>query len=562
MDKPAPAGRRAAALIAGPHAVRAAQLAFVFPVLALELLLAATSPVEMVGMASLTGLGVALLATLAAISVPWGRLPAWAVSAVPFADVVALSAFHLVPSASIAGALVVIPAMWLGALHRSPGALLVTTASMAAFTVPSLLAAGGDLEGLSRAVVLPMVACVTAACMAAVAEMWTAQNESLAEQGARLEQALEEFRTHRAMHEAIIDTVGVGLLALGPGGEYRSMNPQQQQFLRVAFPDGHQGVAGQPGAVRAADNISEIAYDDMPSVRAMRGETFSDHNIWIGTDPARSLVLSVSARPLPGPDGNPDGAVLAYHDVTDLMRALRVKDDFVASVSHELRTPLTSIMGYLDLAREHPELPTEVAHYLSVAGRNADRLSLLVSDLLAVAQVEGAAMRLLPAPTDLGAVVHRCLDDVTSRAIAAGVTVTETIGPLPRVVADAGRIAQVVDNLLSNAVKYTPPGGRVRVVLQRDGADVLLEVSDTGIGLSADDREGLFTKFFRARNATERAIPGIGLGLAISKAIIDAHGGRIEVDSEEGAGTTVRVALPFVPTEPAPPLEDRLDSVG
>jgi signal transduction histidine kinase len=289
----------------------------------------------------------------------------------------------------------------------------------------------------------------------------------------------------------------------------------------------------------------------MPSVRAMNGETFSDHTVWVGPDPGSRLALSVSARPLVGNHGDVEGAVLAYHDISELMRALRVKDDFVAAVSHELRTPLTSIIGYLDLASDHKDaLPQEVVHYLAVAERNADRLLVLVSDLLTAAQAQGTTMRLTPEPTDLTLLVRAAVDGIAQRARVEGLQVRTHVEQMPLVVADPCRVAQVMDNLLSNAVKYTPRGGSIDVVLERGETGVTLTVKDTGMGVAAGDMSSLFTKFFRARNATERAIPGVGLGLVITKAIVDAHGGTIDLDSEEGVGTQVRVTLPFVPTGP------------
>jgi signal transduction histidine kinase len=302
--------------------------------------------------------------------------------------------------------------------------------------------------------------------------------------------------------------------------------------------------------VYAADNATTVGYDDMPSVRAMNGETFNDVTIWVGGGHAPDRrALSVSARPLLDEDGAFDGAVLAYHDITDLMRALSVKDDFVAAVSHELRTPLTSIIGYLDLASDHDAvLPEEVRHYLSVAERNADRLLLLVSDLLTAAQTQRTAMRLSPEPTDLVGLVRTGLDAVAQRARIEGKRVDARLEPLPKVIADPCRVSQVVDNLLSNALKYTPSGGAIEVTLERGETGVRLTVADTGMGISARDQAAVFTKFFRARDVTDLAIPGIGLGLVITKAIVDAHGGHIVLQSQQDVGTTVHVTLPFVPT--------------
>jgi signal transduction histidine kinase len=240
-----------------------------------------------------------------------------------------------------------------------------------------------------------------------------------------------------------------------------------------------------------------------------------------------------------------NGAVLAFQDITTLMRALRVKDDFVASVSHELRTPLTSIMGYVDMVLDQEELTERMERSLNVVMRNAERLLLLVSDLLMTAQAESGTLSMKTVATDLSRVVRQCIDSAIPRAEAAGVRLEARLGKLPQMQADPDRLDQVVSNLLSNAIKYTPKGGRVTVSLEQVGESALITVRDTGIGISSADQKSLFVRFFRASAVEKRAMPGVGLGLVITKAIVEAHGGGIEVTSEEGRGTTVYVGLPL-----------------
>jgi two-component system, OmpR family, phosphate regulon sensor histidine kinase PhoR len=496
----------------------------------------------------LLGLALILLATLVTCTPAFSSYASWAMMTIPLIDLGAICAFHLVPEVDVVGALVAVPALWLGGIYRWRGVAIVSVFSTVIFTIPKLLNIGTSEGGWPRAAAIVLFAVIASTAMATIVELWIRQVVRLQEQGVQLSEALEVAEGHRQHIETIVQTVDVGMAALGPDGSYISMNPRHQELMRLVFPDGHRGVAGQDGYVFAADNSTKLEHDQMPSVRAQRGETFSDSQMWIGKEPSTRLAISASARPMLDENGSFAGAVLAYHDITDLMRALRVKDDFVASVSHELRTPLTSIMGYLDLASEqNDQLPDEVVHYLGVASRNADRLLLLVSDLLTAAQGDSAAMLLFPESTDLSALVRLGLDDVAHRAQLAGLALRSDIEPQLLVMVDQGRIEQVVENLLSNAMKYTRPGGTISLSLEREGSNVVLAVSDTGIGISAEDQERLFTKFFRANSATESAIPGIGLGLVISKTIIDAHGGTITLESREGVGTSVRVSLPFVP---------------
>jgi PAS domain S-box-containing protein len=225
--------------------------------------------------------------------------------------------------------------------------------------------------------------------------------------------------------------------------------------------------------------------------------------------------------------------------------AERLKDEFFALVSHELRTPLTSIIGYLELVLEEDAIDAETRRFLEVVGRNAQRLLRLVGDLLFVAQVEAGNLALDPGSVDLAATAAESVEAARPRAEEHGIELVLDAGRLPDTKGDAGRIGQAIDNLVSNAIKFTPDGGRVEVSLRRDGGDGVIEVTDTGMGIADDDQALLFDRFFRSSTATESAIPGVGLGLSIVKAIVEGHGGRMEVDSEPGAGTTFRAILPL-----------------
>jgi PAS domain S-box-containing protein len=221
----------------------------------------------------------------------------------------------------------------------------------------------------------------------------------------------------------------------------------------------------------------------------------------------------------------------------------RLKDGFVALVSHEVRTPLTSILGYLELLSEQ-ELTEEQRLYTNIIDRNSTRLLRLINDLLFIAQIEDGQLTVEHDHVDLGAIIAEALDAAAPIAKSGDVELIGDRAMSLAMTGDGGRLAQLIDNLISNAVKFTPAGGKVEVVAGTTTSSVWLEVRDTGIGISADDQERLFNKFFRTRVATKASIQGTGLGLAISKAIVQAHGGTIGVESAEDAGTTFRVELP------------------
>jgi len=224
----------------------------------------------------------------------------------------------------------------------------------------------------------------------------------------------------------------------------------------------------------------------------------------------------------------------------------RLKDEFVSLVSHELRTPLTSIRGYIELLLEDgDDVGADQRRYLEIVDRNSERLLELVSDLLFLAEIEAGKLGIERSQVDLSKIVEECIETSSPVADAHGIELNAKVDRVPRLQGDRARLAQVLDNLVSNGLKFTPSGGRVEVRLSAQDGAAILEVEDTGLGIPVDEQERLFERFFRSSNAAENAIPGTGLGLTITKAIVERHGGRIEVDSAENTGTTVRVSLPL-----------------
>jgi signal transduction histidine kinase len=221
----------------------------------------------------------------------------------------------------------------------------------------------------------------------------------------------------------------------------------------------------------------------------------------------------------------------------------RLKDEFVSSISHELRTPLTSIAGYVELLQEEESDPQKLGH-LAIVARNSERLLALVTDLLFAARLQYGRLELERSPVDVRSLVVQCVDSARPRARAASVRLQLHVEDVPQIAGEPAKLAQLLDNLVSNAIKFTPSNGHVDVRLTPHPEMIRIEVSDTGIGIPDVERERLFERFFRAQSALERQIQGTGLGLYISKAIVDAHDGRIGVTSTPGMGTTFIVELP------------------
>jgi signal transduction histidine kinase len=246
-----------------------------------------------------------------------------------------------------------------------------------------------------------------------------------------------------------------------------------------------------------------------------------------------------------------------YQDVTDIKAAEReraqlqeMKSEFVASVSHELRTPLASIKGYTELLLDGGAgaLNPLQREFLGTVFESGEQLEWLIDDLLDVSRLEanrfGMELARVRAEELVRAAVTRIRPLTDELVVELKV---ETEPNLPEVRGDPRRLEQVLNNLLSNAVKFTPPGGKITVSARKAGDEGLeIAVSDTGVGIPAEDLPHLFERFYRAHNVAESAASGTGLGLYISRAIVDMHGGTIAVESELHRGSTFRVWLPTI----------------
>ena len=230
-------------------------------------------------------------------------------------------------------------------------------------------------------------------------------------------------------------------------------------------------------------------------------------------------------------------------------RATRIKDEFLATLSHELRTPLSAIMGWTQLLMKAGDgvKPADVARAVAVIDRNVRLQVQLVDDLLDLSKIMSGKVRLDLQQFSLIDAVQAAVDSARPVADAKSVRLEAMLDPTPVTVnADSGRLQQVIWNLLSNAIKFTPKGGRIQVLLQRVNSHVEISVSDTGIGIPAHFLPYVFDRFSQQDSSTTRSYGGLGLGLAISKQLVELHGGTIRVRSQgENAGSTFFVELPL-----------------
>jgi len=247
--------------------------------------------------------------------------------------------------------------------------------------------------------------------------------------------------------------------------------------------------------------------------------------------------------------GEITGALVLFHEITELKKIDQVRRDFVANVSHELRTPLSILRGYIETLLDTPETSREeLSRILRVMERHSKRLDLLVDDLLTLAQLESANPNLQLVDIDLANFFREVIRDWEKKLATKELNlIVDVPVDLAAIRADRVRLQEALYNLLDNAVKYSREHGEIRLIARRRDEEIVLSVSDDGVGIAEEDLPRIFERFYRADKArTAENIRGTGLGLAIVKHIAQLHGGHVEAESETEKGTTIRVVLPVV----------------
>ena len=356
-------------------------------------------------------------------------------------------------------------------------------------------------------------------------------------------------RRARADLETLVDTSPVGVVVFdAQTGMPASFNREAMRIVDgLREPDQSHRQLLDVMSVRRADG-REFSLEEFPLADLLRaGDTVRAEEIVLRTPNGRSVSALLNGTPIAGEDGAVESFVVTLQDMTPLEEMERLRADFLAMVSHELRAPLTSIKGsaatVLGAARDLD--PAVMRQFFRIIEDQADHMNELVSDLLDVARIETGELPVVPEPAEVSMLVERARSAFGN---AGGEHPLEIdVEPdLPLVLADRGRVAQVLVNLLSNAARHSPPGSAIRVSAARDGVHVAVAVSDEGRGIPAERLPHLFRKFSGA-DAGEQQMGNTGLGLAICKGIVEAHGGRIRAESNGvGLGARFTFTLPTV----------------
>jgi two-component system, OmpR family, phosphate regulon sensor histidine kinase PhoR len=358
--------------------------------------------------------------------------------------------------------------------------------------------------------------------------------QDMADQRLRRDAELKEQSQRTA---ALFDRMVEGLIVVDAGGRIRVANRAAAELFRFEPPafgktileaTRHHEVAAVVGRLERELEVlgHEMRIDSMDSPR----------------------FLQVNALALRDTAGAADGAIVVFHDLTRLRQLEGVRQEFVANVSHELRTPLSLIKSAVEtLIEGGKEDPAALSRFLQIIDKHANRLALLIDDLLLLSTLDSGGLRLNKQPLAFRAVVQEAMDDLQARARARDITLVNSVPGALVAVVDSERIRQVVSNLVDNAIKYGRPGGRAAVEgrILRNGR-VEVTVADDGPGIPKESQERIFERFYRVDKARSREQGGTGLGLAIVKHVIQAHGGDVRLESEPGTGSM------FIFTVPSP----------
>jgi two-component system phosphate regulon sensor histidine kinase PhoR len=357
---------------------------------------------------------------------------------------------------------------------------------------------------------------------------------SLNRTAARLERTIHTLTEERNLSSAILGSMVEGVAVVNGSERLVFANSGFAEILGLDVPP--TSGSGLVEVVRQTELVEAVR-------KVLGGEPRVQSEIVTGTLRQHYFAITVAAVRA----GETTGAVVVLHDITELRKLERVRRDFVANVSHELRTPLTAIQGFAEtLLAGAIDDPQNRTRFLEIILEHSRRLARLTDDLLMLSKMDAERLELeirrLPVPQ----IIQSCLETAQRRASEKDLRISLNMPQgLPDIAGDRRRLAEVLQNLLDNAIQYTLPGGQILVSAEKGEGEVILTVSDTGIGIPKADQPRIFERFYRVDVARSREAGGTGLGLAIAKHLVDVHGGRLWVDSEVGQGSQFHFSVPL-----------------
>ncbi len=360
---------------------------------------------------------------------------------------------------------------------------------------------------------------------------------ALSETATRLDETIRTLKDERNQSAAILGSMSVGVVVVGP--DQRIIFCNQAFFDSLALSDAPS--EGKPLVeVTSQPELPKLIHAALSTGEVVQSEL----------EAATPRLRHFQVRVAPIRADSSSAAVLVLHDITEIRRVERVRRDFVDNVSHEFKTPLTAIQGFAEtLLSGALEDPKNSRLFLEIISDHAVRLSQLTNELLKLSQIETGRLELNLRPLAVPDLVDACVETARIKAAPKGLSLdNQCAADLPRVRADRQYLREVLQNLLDNAIRYTPSGGKVTISAKSNGDMVQISVADTGVGILHDEQQRIFERFYRTEAARMLETSGTGLGLAIAKHLIEAHKGRIEVESEVGKGSVFSVYVPIITT--------------
>jgi len=358
---------------------------------------------------------------------------------------------------------------------------------------------------------------------------------------------LAEHRRQATELDTIINSLADGLIIYGPEQEILRINPAGERILGLTAEERKLPFAERMALVRVTKTDgAPFTPDETPSWRAWQGEVVEGEELLLHHADGRRTWTSASVAPICNADGTILSVVATFQDITRLKDLQEQMKTFIHMVSHDLRAPLTVINGHADLLGDLASAAPDSLALMNIEAikRGVQRMDVMIEDLVEAARLEGGQLRLKQQPVVLPSFLPAFLS--RHAAVLAGDRIMTDLSPaLPAVLADEARLERILVNLLSNAQKYSAPGTPIHVQARQAGVEVTISVTDQGQGIQFDDLPYLFERFYRAKS--ERRAEGIGLGLYITRLLVEAHGGQIQVASEEGYGSTFSFTLPVAP---------------
>jgi len=370
---------------------------------------------------------------------------------------------------------------------------------------------------------------------------------ALNQTAAQLQQTIGSLTSERNRSAAILSSMVEGVAVVDAESRLRFVNDAFCRELGLSSESARHMNQSLRGEGRPM--VEMVRHSDLLAVvqQALRGEAVARAEVTVGaTGAQRHFAVAAGPVRAGGAGDGTTGAVLVLHDISELRRLERVRRDFVANVSHEFKTPLTAIQGFAEtLLGGALDDAANRARFLEIIREHASRLARLTDDLLRLSSIEAGQLEFEMGPVSLPDLIESCVETTRFRANQRNLALkVECPENLPKIRGDARRLAEILQNLLDNAVQYTPEGGQVTVGASAGAGSVRIAVADTGIGIPSDQLQRIFERFYRVDAARSREAGGTGLGLSIARHLAEAHGGRIEVQSEVGRGSTFTLILP------------------